>query len=432
MTMLRRSVAIVALLSVFAIVAFGGGFQLNEHGARGMAQGGAFAARGLDGSAIFFNPAGLSFQTGTSFYAGTTLIATAGKYTSFGNVTTDQVSGTFFPSSAYITHTFSNGLAIGLGFFSPYGLGTEWPNPWAGDTLAVKTDLKSFYLNPTISYKFSDQLAVAVGASYVWSDVSLNYRVATYASLAPPTPTKGTAELTGKGTSFNWNIGVMFKPTADWSIGASYRAQTKVDYSGDVTFTGMGIFGSLGGVNYFPGGYGKTSITLPSNFFVGIAHDFNTHLTVEADYQYIGWSSYDQLVLDIATGPTIPNAPSVFGPLAGMTPQKSPAPKAKDWTNASMVRLGGEYRLDALSIRAGFIYDLTPQPENKVEPMLPDANRSEFTVGLGYKFTPYFGIDFAYQIILFQSRTVTPDNHFNGTFDSSANLFGLSLSYSLQ
>ncbi len=429
MILLRRSIAILVLSSIVAIAAFGGGFQLNEHGARSMAQGGAFAARALDGSAIFFNPAGLSFQKGTSFYVGTTLIATAGKYISTGSITTEQIKGTFFPTNAYITHTMDNGLAFGIGFFSPYGLGTEWPNPWAGDTLAVQTNLKTFYLNPSISYKFSDQLAIAVGASYVWSDVSLNYRVATYASLAPPTPTKGTADLTGKGTSFNWNVGIMYKPSADWFIGASYRAQSKVDYSGDVSFTGMGVFSNLLGVNYFPGGYGKTSITMPSNLFVGIAHDFTSNLTVEADLQYIGWSSYDKLVLDIATGPTIPGAVPIIG---GMTPQKSPAAKVKDWTNAYMARLGGEYRLDPLALRAGFIYDKTPQPINKIEPMLPDANRVEFTVGFGFKFTSMFGIDFAYQAILFQERVASaPDNGFKGTYDSSANLFGLNLSYGI-
>ncbi len=214
MTLFRRSVVLVAMLSVVALVSFGGGFQLNEHGARSMAQGGAFAARAADGSAIFFNPAGLSFQKGTSFMAGTTLIATAGEYISTGGVTTEQLAGTFFPSNAYITHTLDNGLAFGIGFFSPYGLGTEWPNPWAGDTLAVQTELKSFYLNPTISYRINEQFAIAVGASYVWSDVSLNYRVATYASLVPLAPGKGTAELTGKGTAVNWNVGVMYKPTA--------------------------------------------------------------------------------------------------------------------------------------------------------------------------------------------------------------------------
>jgi long-chain fatty acid transport protein len=423
MTLFRRSIAILVMLSAVAIVAFGGGFQLNEHGARGMAQGGAFAARALDGSAIFYNPAGLSFQRGTSFLLGTTLIATAGKFIGVNAVTTEMVKQTFFPSNAYITHTMDNGLAFGIGFFSPYGLGTEWPNPWVGDNLAVKTDLKTYYLNPTVSYRFNEQFSIGVGVSYVWSDVELSYRVPTYTSFTPPTPGKGTAALSGNGHAVNWNVGLAYRPTSKLYLGASYRAQTKIDYSGDVSFTGMGALQS-----FFPGGYGKTSITMPSNLFVGIAYDFMPNLTVEADYQYIGWNSYDQLVLDIASGP---NTPLALG-FGGQPLQKSPAPEVKNWTNASMARLGGEYRLNPLAIRAGFIYDWTPQPLNKIEPMLPDANRLELTVGFGYKFTSFFALDFAYQIILFQTRsTATPDDGLAGTYNSSANLFGLNLSYGI-
>ena len=54
--------------------AMGGGFQLNEHGARAMAQAGAFAARASDPSAMFFNPAGMSFQRGFQVMAGATMI----------------------------------------------------------------------------------------------------------------------------------------------------------------------------------------------------------------------------------------------------------------------------------------------------------------------------------------------------------------------
>lgn len=419
MTMLRRSLAILALLSVVAIVAFGAGFQLNEHGARAMGQGGAFAARAFDGSAIFFNPAGLSFQKGTSFSAGTTLIATAGKYISTGGVTTDQDGGTFFPSNAYITHTFDNGLAVGVGFFSPYGLGTTWPADWAGRRLAVDTQLKTFFINPTVAYRFSDQFALGVGVSYVWSDVSLNYRTQTFSALAPLTPaaTDGTADLTGKGHAINWNVGLSYKPAEKLYIGASYRHTTKLDYDGDVKFTNMQAL-----QGFFPGGWGKTSITMPNDIFAGIAYDLTTDLTVEADYQWTGWSSYDSLKVDIQNGPASP-----LGIL-----QKSPTASKKEWKNAYMARLGGEYRLNPLAIRAGFIYDTTPQPINKIEPMLPDANRVEFTVGIGFKITSFFSIDLAYQGILFQERNATtPDNGFKGTYDSSANLFGLDLNYAV-
>jgi long-chain fatty acid transport protein len=424
MTLYRRSIAILVMLSVVTIVAFGGGFQLNEHGARGMAQAGAFAARAADGSAIFFNPAGLGFQQGTSFMAGTTLIAMAGKFTSLKtSAATEMVSQTFFPSNAYLTHTMANGLAFGVGFFNPYGLGTEWPMDWEGRRLAVKTDLKTYYINPTVAYRLSEQFSIGVGVSYIISNVALKYRVPTYSSFAPPTPASsdGSAELTGDGHAINWNVGLSWKPTPELYVGASYRAKAKIDYDGDVKFTNMQVLQGL-----FPGGSGKTSITLPSNLFAGVAYAFTPHLTVEGDFQMIGWSSYDELKVDIATGPA---APALLG---GQPLQKSPTPQKKGWKDAYMFRVGGEYAADPFAIRAGFIYDKTPQPDQKIEPMLPDANRVEFTVGLGFKVLPFMGIDVAYQVILFQERSVpVPDNGLGGTYKNSANLVGMDLNFAI-
>jgi long-chain fatty acid transport protein len=104
----------------------------------------------------------------------------------------------------------------------------------------------------------------------------------------------------------------------------------------------------------------------------------------------------------------------------------------KDWANTWMVRVGGEYRFEQLALRAGFIYDKTPQPNKSVEPMLPDANRVEGTVGIGTKIVEHLTLDFAFQFILFSDRTVTsPENVFPGTYKNKAYLFGLDIAYNL-
>ena len=56
---------IVTLLMLFisgtGSTVFAGGFQINEHGARAMALGGAFTAIANDASAVYWNAAGLGF-----------------------------------------------------------------------------------------------------------------------------------------------------------------------------------------------------------------------------------------------------------------------------------------------------------------------------------------------------------------------------------
>jgi long-chain fatty acid transport protein len=84
--------------------------------------------------------------------------------------------------------------------------------------------------------------------------------------------------------------------------------------------------------------------------------------------------------------------------------------------------------MDKLALRAGFIYDATPQPDKAVDPTLPDANRIEVTVGAGYQLTGMISIEVAYQYVKASDRTVTaPTNSFPGTYKTTANLFGVNL-----
>jgi long-chain fatty acid transport protein len=432
---LIKTLAVLVVLMVCGATAFAGGYQINEQGARATGMGGAFVAQASDGSAIFFNPAGLAFQQGFKLLLGTTIIMPSSKFTG-GGTTTDMAKQTFTPVNAYATYSFDNGLSVGIGVFNPYGLGTEWPNNWAGRQMSVKTDLQTWYFNPTIAYKFSDQFSIGVGVSYVTGSVKLKQRVTTLSALLPspaPAANDGTVNLDGTGTGFNWNVGLLYKPTQDLSIGLSYRALTKIDFSGTAAFTDMAALGGPVPVNFFPGGTGKTTLPLPSSLFAGIAYNLTKDFTVEADFQYVGWKAYDQLKLDIPLGPTFP--PYIPQPLQG------PSTLVKNWDDGYLIRVGGEYRLEEWAFRAGFIYDKTPQPDAVVEPMLPDANRVEVTLGFGYMLTKNLSFNATYQYISFADRngtissktalptTIIPATVINGTYSNSANLIEVNLGY---
>lgn len=419
-----RVFCLFALLATFvANESFASGFQLNEHGARAMAQGGAFAARANDLSAMYFNPAGLTYQKGLGAYVGGTMILPKTTFTSPAGKATDMVSQTFLVPSVYLGYGMENGLSVGVGFYAPFGLGTEWPQGWDGRFTAVKTDLQNLVVNPTVAYKVSDNFMVGAGVSFAFSSVKLSYNIPTYSSLAPPTPsaTNGVVALDATGTGFSFNVGAIVKPVPEMSIGASYRHSTKVDYEGTAAFTNTQALAS-----FFPGGTGKTTIKAPGQFFVGIAYELSKNFSLEADYQWIGWSSYDTLGVILPSGPNFP--------LTGK-PLQATSKSGKNWKDTYMLRVGGEYRHDNLAFRLGFIYDASGQPAETVEPLLPDANRVEGTVGIGYRFSECWSVDVAYQIILFSDRTVTGPppagdlNKFPGTYKSSANLFGLSIAY---
>lgn len=401
--------AVALLVTVFvASQALAGGFQLNEHGARAMGQGGAFAARASDGSAIYFNPAGLGFQTQASIYLGVTAIAPTGSF--FGpkqknpDEKTTLVAAVFTPINVYGVVPVVDRLVVGIGVYNPYGLGTEWPADWAGKYLTTKVDLKTFFLSPTVSYRLLDNLSIGAGFNVVTGSVLLERAVAV-TSIALPEPPRASISLRATGVGFN--AGVMFKATPDFSIGASYRSSVKVDASGNASFT----------PNYaplnLPNGEVATTLTLPATGFVGVAYTGIKDLEIEADYQYIGWSSYNELAIEFKANNT-----------------KSVSPK--NYEDSYMLRFGGEYTMDMFHFRAGYVYDRTPVKTEYVEPLLPDADRNGYCFGLGYDVTSNFTVEGSYMYLKFKQRDVVnsiPENSFDGTYLTYVHLIGVNLGY---
>ncbi len=400
---MRSSIRVPVLLVGAILLAsetYAGGFQLNEAGARGMSQAGAFAARAYDGSAIYYNPAGLGFQNQGSVYFGATAIIPKSSF--YGpieentNQKTEAPSQFFNPINAYVTYPVMDRLHVGIGVNNPYGLGSKWPSDWVGRYLTTNVQLKTFYFSPTVAYRLTDDLSIGAGFNYVTGNVVINRAV--MAGIDDP-----TVGITLSGTGVGFNAGILYKFSPDVSIGLSYRSQVKVNADGTATFV----------PNYsaLPGGDASSSITLPSTGFFGIACKPMTNLEVEADVQYIGWSSFDKLSIDFNK--------------TGLT---STVPK--NYKNTYILRLGGEYTIGDFHLRGGYLYDHSPVEDAYVDPMLPDASRHGINLGLGYDVTKDLSVDVSYLFEKFFDRTITnsiPEVSFNGTYHTRINLIGLNI-----
>ncbi len=420
--MASRSKGLAFLVTAFAAVvlsasaAFPSGYQLNEHGSKAVAMGGAFVARAWDPSSIYFNPAGLSYVKGFDIMLGGTLILPSTTFTGPypDNTETKMNSLTFFPPNAYVTYNFDNGLAAGIGVFTPEGLGTSWPQDWVGRFIITKINLQSFDINPTVSYSFlNDMISVGVGFDYVLGSVVLEKYNSSGGladsvgnSITPFVHMDGSA----KGTGFNF--GVMLKPYENVSLGFSYRSKItyKVD-NGTATYTGADGISAL-----LPSGAVSTSLPLPETWYAGIAYK-GSDFSIEADYQFVGWSAYNQLAI------TFQN-PGAGG---------NPAPVVGDYSNSYIIRVGGEYMLnDVWTVRAGVFYDKNPVPDAYDLPILPDADRLGLNVGFGVNLTNNISVDASYMFLPFKQRTITTSAYgLDGTYNTTANLLGIDISYKL-
>lgn len=69
----------------------------------------------------------------------------------------------FYPSTVYVTHKFNEKISAGLGIFTPFGLATTWDDDWEGRYIGTKSEMKTFNINPVVSYQLLPNVALAAG-----------------------------------------------------------------------------------------------------------------------------------------------------------------------------------------------------------------------------------------------------------------------------
>jgi len=394
-----------------------GGFQLNEHGAKPMGMGGAFTAIANDASAIYWNGAGLTQLTGTQIMLGTALITPVTSFRGVAPQITEykMEKQSFFPSHFFAAYRANEKTVLGIGFTTPFGLGTKWDENWIGKYLAVETELQTFAFMPTFAYSLTDNFSISAGFHYSFATVLITRKN----SQAPFT---GDAFITldGKDTEgFGYQFGLMYKPSKNLSLGASFHSE--VDYRFKGTADAEGAQQLIDTKRIPKNADVEAKLTIPMNIAVGLAFDPISELTLSIDYQFIGWSSYDVLAIDF------------------VDPAYTDLSSPRDYEDTYIGRFGLEYRLSsALSLLGGIYYDNHPVSPSKLNPSLPDANRLGFSGGFDFKVSPKIVIAASYLFIRSEETTVTDSQEdytsgispFNGTYNSTANLFSLSLSYS--
>src|SRR3989441_757729 len=391
------------------------GFGIYEQGTCSMGRAGAgVAAPCADGSAMFFNPAGLAGVKGAHLTVGATLLDVQGGFTDdiFQNKTDLQDPLLAVPQ-AYLSYGLTPKAAVGVGLFAPYGLKTKWPTTFDGRFAGYDNDLASLYIQPTVAYQVTPQISIGGWFDIVLGKVELNQRLdlgqapllivpGTFGQfgIAPGTDF-ANAHLEATKTTVAAHFGAIVKVNDQLSFGARFLTQAKFDYSGTASFqqvpTGLivpadivvtptdtihagtpidallGAPASLGGLDLFNPTTGvfrsqpvTTTIKNPAMMTVGLAYKVANGWTVLGDYQLTWWNSFDEL--DI----TFPQDAS------GLLSRKL----FERYDNTSGFRLGAEWEKDAKwTFRGGYLYHEGAAPAETVTPLLPEGDRNEFTGG---------------------------------------------------
>jgi long-chain fatty acid transport protein len=435
------------------------GFGVYEHNTCAMGRAGVAAAMPCaDGSAIFFNPAGLAGLAGNHLSVGVTAIAAQGGFTDdFLNHRTDLDNPLIPVPAAYFTHQLNSNLTAGIGIYAPYGLETKWPTEgFDGRFLGYNTQVRSIYIQPTIGYQISPNLKIGIGVAYIASHLKLRQRAdlstravpaalavpaglpagTTFGQLGVPTGTDfADAKLDASGSGFAVNFGGIWKVSDRLSIGGHWLTRKQITYDGDATFvqvpTGLVLpvavgplpagtpldavlasqFGSGGALE---NGAVTTSLMMPPQASLGFGYKVNDSWTFMADYHYVVWGWFSDVDIDFAN-PATPDLPL--------------HPSNKDTHG---FRFGSEYQYSPkIQLRGGYLYHTGASPAQFVTPLLPEGPRNEFTIGAGIVLTPKLNVDLGYQYIKQNDRrgTVNLALGNTGLYQFSAHLFGIGAAY---
>ena len=422
------------LITLAASPASGAGFLIFEHGSKAMGMAGAFTAQADDGSALFHNAGGLAFQHQRSVEAGTTLITNLkGDFTGLppfpGTAATgEQADAIFFPSHVYYVQPVAPTWTFGLGFNNPFGLSMEWDrvDDWPGRFISYDAELRTFDLNPTIAWEATPNLGIGLGLVARWSDLELNQRIGRPNPLTSRVVDIADTQLSSDlEVGLGWNLGLLHKVSSRFSWGLAYRSEMSIDYGGDARLTQI-----LTGVPAFDAGVGaqlpfgrdlpvETAIDFPDLAMLGFALRLTPELLLETDIQRTGWSSFEEVDIEFTENPQF----------SRVLPE--------NYDDAYAFRVGLNWTTSPRSEwRFGYVFDETPQPEEAVGPLLPDADRHGLTVGYGHRGRWDFDLALMYLEFAKRTRDKTLQNDefpaepiFHGTYETTGLLLGLTLGF---
>lgn len=413
------------LLILAASSAFGSGFALFEQGAKATAMGGAFAAMADDPSAIFYNVAGIAQLRRSELLVGGTAITFQNEFT--GDPNDPFTAGTngslyrrhvFIPPNAYAVVPLGGNLTFGVGVMTPFGLRTNWAQPWIGRFVSSDANIKTISVEPALAWQSSDgRFAIGGGPEYRRSHVVLVRNAGIVNPFTQRLSDVSNNYLSSDWDSkWGWNVGVLFKP-GTWRIGASYRAPMTINYSGKATITqiptGNGQLDAIVAAGLPPSQGVTTSIDFPSFAHLGVATTAIEKWDIEADVVHTTWSRFKQLTVNFNNTPSF-----------NFT-------RPQNWKDVNSFRVGANHAVtDDWDIRLGALYDQNPQPTEVVSPLLPDADRIGVTFGVGFHRGPWV-VDATEFALHFKTRSTQGRNsdNFNGTYQTDANLISLNFGY---
>ena len=419
------------------------GLNLNGFGARAAAMGGAFVGLADDYTAVFWNPAGLAMMTKGTFGLTGDFLMPRGTY-GFGDFSMKTEKKTYPAGLLGYFHPIGDRVVIGVGAYTLSGLGADWINPGLEAAFASplppeafqpvlepytwKSFIGSVSVCPTVAFKLTDQVffGATFNISYGFFQTKQWGEYTFVPVTAPPALAPGDGVLPVAGILFNFGqaslnvhgwgfgatLGLLVKPSDQFSFGLTFRTPTKIKMKGTTELENLPYLGE--GLSDESGA--EMSVTSPMWLAGGLAVKPIENLTLAFDLQWTNWKKLQDIEV------TFNNA---GWQALGITDNTL----YLQWKDKLQIRGGLEYRAGDVAFRAGYYYDPAPAPDATMNILVPSFTYNSITGGIGYR-SGDFKIDFGLEYLIGQNRTIAPaEDNMPGTYSLKILVPMFSLSY---
>ena len=368
------TVAVSACLLAFSCAPVSGlGIALLNQDPEAYARSNAFTATANNPSAIFYNPAGITQLPGANVQLGIYGVTFDSNVKPVGGGNFDTPNKLQEVPQFYATYTMPDTrFSFGLGVYSPFGLGSEYPDNTPFRTLATSAKLIYITVNPVVAYKVTNTFSIAAGLTVNYANADLRRGI-----LVPGDEFR----FGGDGFSVGFTLGALWQPAEQHSIGVTYRSGTKMTLWGNVDITSQTTF-------LFPSSRERASahIDFPQQIIVGYSFRPSPQWNLEADLNWTDWAQVKNLTVDEATG----NILDVFGWRSEFTP------------SVGVTR----YFANGFAVSAGYFFCPGATPDANYNPSVPDTNLNCFTAGVEYHHE-HWRVGLAYGFAYGQEHTVS-------------------------
>lgn len=409
---MRKSIMISLMLMALGFSAMAGGYQVSLHGQRQAGMGLIGTSLHMDASAAFYNPGALALMPQQySILGGVSGIFSnvtyQMPYPSLYQAKTDNPLGT--PFYFYAAGRITDRLVAGIAVNTPYGNGLKWEDGWAGRFLIQEISLRAITVQPTLSFKLTEEISVGAGFVYTMGAVEMERVLPVEGAEG-----EGKVNISGNTANYGFNAGLQYTGRSGLSMGISYRSQ--VDMAVDDAEALFTVPQSL--ASMFPAENSvAVTLPLPANLDFGLSYQVSQDLMLGIALNYVFWDAYQDLSFNFETN----------------TEALQDSENLRDYSNTLIIRAGGEYRVNhSLYLRAGAYYDPSPVNRDYFSPETPSLNNLAFSGGLSFMPNSQISIDASLLFIMGLEESVmyTPEN-FGGTYKSRVLVPGIGISYSL-